>query len=198
MSTTAQPFATYIHPQALCEGEVGPGSRVWAFAHVLRGARVGRDCNIGDHAFIENGAVVGDRVTIKNQVMIWDGVTIEDDVFLGPGVIFTNDRFPRSGRMAQAMRRYEHKENWLETTHVCRGASIGAGAIVVCGVTIGAFATIGAGALVTRDVPAHALMLGRPATQAGWMCECGLRLDDQFTCVGCGRQIALQNANHQA
>jgi UDP-3-O-[3-hydroxymyristoyl] glucosamine N-acyltransferase len=106
----------FVHPQALCEGEVGPGTRVWAFAHVLRGAKVGRDCNVGDHAFIEGGAVVGHRVTIKNQVMIWEGVTVEDDVFLGPGVMFTNDRFPRSGRMPQAMQRYAHKENWLEVT----------------------------------------------------------------------------------
>ncbi len=194
MGTALKSEAAFVHAHALCEGEVGAESRVWAFAHVLRGAKVGRECNVGDHAFIEGGAVVGDRVTIKNQVMIWEGVTIEDDVFLGPGVMFTNDRFPRSGRMPAAMERYAHKENWLETTRVCRGASIGAGAIVVCGVTIGSFATIGAGALVTRDVPEHALMLGRPAKQAGWVCECGFKLPPDQRCTGCKKSFTFPNA----
>ncbi len=182
--------APFVHPQALCESdEVGPGTRVWAFAQVMRGALVGRECNVGGHAFIEAGAVVGDRVTIKNQVMIWEGVTIEDDVFLGPGVIFTNDRFPRSGRMPEAQGRYASKDQWLSRTRVGRGATIGAGAIVVCGVTIGRCATVGAGALVTRDVPDHRLMVGQPARPVGWVCTCGLPLDDHLRCGDCGRQF---------
>lgn len=194
MSTMSTMESAWIHPQALCEGTVGAGTRVWAFAHVLTGAKVGRNCNIGDHAFIEGGAVVGDRVTIKNRVMIWEGVTVEDDVFLGPGVIFTNDRFPRSARMPQAAYRYAHKDNWLEPTRVCRGATIGAGAIVVCGVTIGAYATVGAGALVTRNVPAQALVLGQPARPAGWMCACGLRLPESLLCGGCGQRLDIVGA----
>lgn len=179
--------APFIHPHALCESdEVGGGTRVWAFAHVMRGARVGRDCNVGGHAFVEAGAIVGDRVTIKNQVMIWEGVTIEDDVFLGPGVIFTNDRYPRSGRMPEARGRYASKDKWLSPTRVRRGATIGAGAIIVCGVVIGRCATVAAGALVTHDVPDHRLVVGRPARPAGWVCTCGLPLNDDLCCGDCG------------
>ena len=154
----------FIHPRALCESkQVGDGTRVWAFAHVMPGAVLGRDCNVGDGAFIESGAVVGDRVTIKNQVMLWDGVTVGDDCFLGPGVIFTNDRTPRSPRMAQAANRYRNAGAWHSPTVVEQGASLGAGAVVVCGITIGHHAMVGAGAVVTRDVPAHCLVVGNPA-----------------------------------
>ncbi|HEY7755832.1 MAG TPA: acyltransferase [Actinomycetota bacterium] len=172
--------SVYVHEAALCESEdVGPRTRIWAFAHVMRGARVGQDCNIGGHAFVEDGAVVGDRVTVKNGVMIWDRVEIEDDAFLGPGCAFTNDDRPRTGR------RLGREE--LIPTRVRRGASIGANATIVCGVTIGSFALVGAGAVVTRDVPAHALVVGNPATRTGWVCECGRTLDEGLAC-GCGRR----------
>src|SRR5271166_2262947 len=115
----------FIHPHALCEAnEVGSGTRIWAFAHVMSGAIIGRDCTIGDHAFVEAGARIGNRVTIKNQVMVWDGVVVGDDAFIGPGVTFTNDLWPRSPRMclAAVARRYRKRENWLMETYVQNGA----------------------------------------------------------------------------
>jgi UDP-2-acetamido-3-amino-2,3-dideoxy-glucuronate N-acetyltransferase len=167
----------FVHPNALCEStEIGAGTRVWAFAHVMKGARIGADCNIGDHAFIEGGAVLGDRVTVKNQVMVWEGVTIAADVFLGPGMAFTNDRHPRSPRMEgvpAVAARYAEKAGWLASTTVEKGVSIGARAVICPGVTIGAYAMVAAGAVVTRDVPAHAMVAGNPAEQKGWVCVCG-------------------------
>ena len=143
-----------MHEQALVESDaVGAGTRVWAFAHVMDGAVLGRDCNVCDHTYVEGGAVVGDRVTIKSGVQLWDGVTIEDDVFLGPNATFTNDRFPRSKVFFDE----------YERTTVRRGASIGAGAVILPGVEIGEQAMVGAGAVVTADVPARAVVVGNPA-----------------------------------
>ncbi len=181
----------FVHPAAICEtDQIGDGTRVWAFAHVLDGAVVGRQCNIGDHAFIEGGAIIGDRVTVKNHVMIWDGVTVEDDVFLGPGMIFTNDLHPRSPRMPEAVERYSRRENWICRTRVCRGASIGAGAVILPGVTIGCYAMVGAGAVVTRDVPDHRLVFGNPARDVGRVCMCGSPLYGQAECDECDRTLA--------
>lgn len=172
---------SFVHPQALCEAEVGAGTRVWAFAHVMAGASVGAGCNVGDHAFVESGAVVGDRVTIKNGVAVWDGVTVDDDAFLGPNAAFTNDLFPRtSGARGGA-------EFVLVPTRVGRGAAIGANATIVCGVTIGPHAMVGAGSVVVADVPAHALVVGNPARRIGWVCTCGRRLDDSLHCDDCDR-----------
>jgi len=180
----------FVHPQALCESnQVGEGTRVWAFAHVMAGAVLGRDCNVGDGAFIETGVVIGDRVTIKNQVMVWDGVTVGDDCFLGPGVIFTNDRTPRSPRMAEAANRYRTTDAWRTPTVVEQGASLGAGAVVVCGITIGHHAMVGAGAVVTRNVPAHCLVVGNPARPAGRVCLCGCRLNSERICAECGWRL---------
>jgi len=179
----------FVHPNALCESEnVGGGTRVWAFAHVMHGARIGRYCNIGDHAFVEDGATIGDRVTLKNGVMVWNGITVEDDAFIGPGVVFTNDLHPRSPRMPEAAGRYAHVENWLTTTVVHRGASIGAGAVILCGVSIGRFAVIGAGAVVTHDVTDHRVAAGNPAEIIGWACRCGAPLSDALTCSVCRRR----------
>jgi len=167
----------FIHRLALCESEaIGAGTRIWAFAHVMKDARVGSGCNIGDHSFIESGAVIGDRVTVKNGVSIWNGITIEDDAFIGPGTIFINDRYPRSRRMAAATEvtyRYSDESRWLSRTRIERGASIGAAAVLGAGLTIGTFAVVGAGAVVTKSVPAHRLVLGVPAREAGWVCVCG-------------------------
>ncbi|HLW77008.1 MAG TPA: WxcM-like domain-containing protein, partial [Bryobacteraceae bacterium] len=138
---------------------MGARTRVWAWAHVLAGASVGEDSNLCDHTFIEGGAVVGDRVTIKCGVQVWDGVTLEDDVFVGPNATFTNDPFPRSRRRPDKFAR----------TLVRRGASIGANATILPGVTIGAEAMIGAGAVVTRDVPARAIVVGNPGYVRGYV-----------------------------
>ena len=165
----------FVHRLALCESdEVGAGTQIWAFAHVMKGAVIGRDCNIGDHAFVETGARVGDRVTLKNQAMVWDGVEIGDDVFVGPGVSFTNDVFPRSRRLPAVA-----KAGWLVPTRVENGASLGARCVILPGAHIGAYAMVAAGAVVTRGVPAHALMAGVPAKRVGWVCRCGARLVEQ-------------------
>lgn len=164
----------FVHPDGRCETErVGPRTRVWAFAHVCAGAQVGSDCNIGDAAFIEGGAVVGDRVTVKNAALIWDGVTIGDDVFIGPRVTFTNDRTPRS-------RPGSDPEEWRTSTLVGRGATLCANVTVVAGVTIGEYAFVGAGAVVTHDVPPYALMVGVPARCSGWVAQSGKRLDAEL------------------
>jgi acetyltransferase-like isoleucine patch superfamily enzyme len=183
----------FVHPLALCESRaVGAGTRVWAFAHVMAGAVVGRDCRIGGHAFLETGARIGDRVTVKNQVMVWAGVEIGDEVFVGPGVCFTNDRVPRSPRMRlpPIARRYRDGQGWLATTRVGHGASLGAGSVILAGVTIGAYAMVAAGAVVTGNVPAHALVQGVPARQRGWVCRCGARLSAiqcrAWRCRHCG------------
>src|SRR5438046_5482838 len=150
----------FVHPNALCESlQVGAGTRIWAFAHVLPGARIGSDCNVCDHVFIENDVVIGDRVTIKSGVQVWDGVRLEDDVFVGPNATFTNDRFPRS----------KHRPARFTPTLVCRNASIGANATILPGVTIGRDAMVGAGAVVTRSVPPHAIVAGNPARIVGYV-----------------------------
>ncbi|HZD37539.1 MAG TPA: DapH/DapD/GlmU-related protein [Actinomycetes bacterium] len=175
--------SVFVHPSGLCESDrVGPGTRIWAFAHVLPGAQVGADCNVGDHAFIEGGARLGDRVTVKNAVLVWDRVTVEDEVFLGPNMVFTNVLTPRAG--------HRTPREQLVPTLVCHGATVGANATVVCGVTIGRHAFVAAGAVVVADVAAHALVAGNPARRVGWMCTCGRRLDDHLACA-CGRRYHL-------
>ena len=170
------------HPTALVESDmIGEGTRVWAYAHVMAGARLGSNVQVGDHSFIEGGAVVGDNVTIKNQVCIWDGVVIADGVFVGPRATFTNDLHPRSPRMPSAEERYSHRENWLATTHVGHGCSIGASATIRAGVSLGPFSMVGAAALVTKDVPPFALVVGVPAKQVADVCQCGQKLSDKYT-----------------
>jgi acetyltransferase-like isoleucine patch superfamily enzyme len=143
---------------------------------------VGADCNVGDHAFIEGGARLGDRVTVKNAVLVWDGVTVQDEVFLGPNMVFTNDLTPRVG--------FRKAPEELVATLVRRGATVGANATVVCGVTIGRHAFVAAGAVVVHDVADHALVAGNPARRVGWVCTCGRRLGDTLACT-CGRDYRL-------
>jgi acetyltransferase-like isoleucine patch superfamily enzyme/dTDP-4-dehydrorhamnose 3,5-epimerase-like enzyme len=151
---------TFVHPQALCESPaIGENTRIWAFAHVLPRARIGSHCNICDHVFIENDVVVGDRVTIKCGVQLWDGLRIADDVFIGPNATFSNDKYPRSK---------QHQPEVLQT-HVGRGASIGGGATILPGLRIGARAMIGAGSVVTHDVPPKAIVSGNPARIVGYV-----------------------------
>jgi len=150
--------SVFIHPQALVESDaIGAGTRVWAFAHVLKGAVIGRDCNICDGVFVEGDVRVGDRVTVKCGVQLWDGVTLEDDAFIGPNATFTNDMFPRS----------RHRPDRFLRTTVGRGASIGANATLLPGITVGAHAMVGAGAVVVRSVPERAIVVGNPARVVG-------------------------------
>lgn len=152
-------MSAFVHSHAICESDdVGEGTRIWAFAHVLPGAVIGADCNICDGVFIENDVTVGDRVTIKSGVQLWDGITLEDDVFVGPNATFTNDLFPRSK---------QYPEHFAHTL-VRKGASIGGNATILPGLTIGAGAMIGAGSVVTRDVPENAIVVGNPARITGY------------------------------
>jgi UDP-2-acetamido-3-amino-2,3-dideoxy-glucuronate N-acetyltransferase len=168
----------YVHPSGLCESaDIGSGTRIWAFAHVMEGATIGRDCNIGEQCFIERGARIGSGVTVKNGVAVWDRVVIEDDVFVGPYAVFTNDLRPRAWTK-------KDREDLLPTI-VRRGATLGANCTIVCGTTIGVYAFVAAGATVVRDVPDHALAMGTPATAKGWVCRCGGTLRSNLTC-SCG------------
>jgi UDP-2-acetamido-3-amino-2,3-dideoxy-glucuronate N-acetyltransferase len=170
--------AAFIHHTAIIDSgaTIGDGTKVWHFTHVMPGARIGRDCVLGQNVYVGGAVVMGDGCKVQNNVSLYDGVVLEDDVFCGPSSVFTNDLFPRA----------HHKRAWeIAPTIVKRGASIGANATVVCGNTIGEHALVGAGAVVTGDVPAYALMVGVPARQIGWVCECGRRLDEGLACQDC-------------
>ena len=173
--------APLIHPTAVVErgAEIGPGTRIWHFAHVMPGARIGADCVVGHACYVGN-VTIGDRCRIQNHVSVFDGVTLEDEVLLGPSCVFTNVKHPRA--------HVSRKEEFAPTL-VGRGATVGANATVVCGVTIGAYAFIGAGAAVAADVAPHALVVGVPARWIGWACRCGERLPgfDGGGVSSCGR-----------
>jgi acetyltransferase-like isoleucine patch superfamily enzyme len=181
-----------VHPTAEVspDASIGDGTRVWNGAQVREGAIIGSDCNIGKDVYIDKGVVIGDRVKIQNGASLYRGLTVEDGVFIGPHVVFTNDRYPRAitpdGRVLS-------DDDWqAEATLVRHGASIGAGSLIVSGITIGRWAMVGAGSVVTRDVPDQALVKGNPARVAGYVCECGQRLDldpsgpDKWRCTACG------------
>lgn len=178
-----------IHSHALIESDVciGDHTRIWAFSHILPGVRIGADCNICDHTFIESGVTLGDRVTIKSGVYLWSGTQLESDVFIGPCVAFTNDKFPRS---RQHLSEYP-------LLLIKQGASIGANATILPGITIGRYAMIGAGSVVTKSVPDFALFYGNPAALKHWICPCGKKLDldveIQLTECVCGRVFRLKN-----
>ncbi len=176
------------HPQALVdEGAIlGARTRVWAFAHVCGGAVVGEDCNLCDHTFLEKGVRLGNRVTVKCGVSLWEGAVLEDDVFVGPCVAFTNDLRPRSRK---------YPDQFLKT-HLEQGCTVGANATLLP-VTIGSWAMVAAGAVVTRDVPAHALVRGNPGRLSGWVCRCGAKLnfrEDAKANCACGRQFKKASA----
>ena len=196
-----------VHASADLEPDVvvGPRTSIWHRAQIRVGARIGADCVIGRDAFVDEGVTIGDRVKIQNLALVYHGVTVEDGVFIGPNAILTNDRFPRSitatGELARG-------DDWVVSPILLRtGCSIGAGAVVVAGTTVGRFATVGAGAVVTRDVPDHALVVGNPARRIGWVCACGQRLldgptpagptpgpADALACPACDRRYSLDPA----
>ena len=168
-----------IHPTACVDegARIGAGTRIWHFSHVLSGSCVGEGCNIGQNVVIGPDAVVGRGCKIQNNVSVYKGVTLEDYVFCGPSMVFTNVWNPRAH-----IRRMDE----LRATLVREGASLGANCTIVCGVTIGRYALVGAGSVVTRDVPDHALVYGNPARQRGWVCQCGEKLDAELRCPACG------------
>ncbi|MBI4381951.1 MAG: N-acetyltransferase [candidate division NC10 bacterium] len=168
-----------IHKCALVEDcDIGEGTRVWAFTHVMRKARVGARCNLGEGVFVEEGAVIGNDCTIKNGVALWDGVRLGNKVFVGPNAVFTNVLRPRAGRRTP-------KSHFLPTV-VEDGATIGANATILCGVTIGSYAFVALGSVVLRNVPPYSLVGGNPARFSGWVCQCASRLEQNLACAECG------------
>lgn len=180
------PDNVFVHESAyLDEGAiVGERTKIWHFSHVMSGAKIGNGCSLGQNVNVGGHAILGNNVRVQNNVSIYDDVVIEDDVFCGPSCVFTNVVNPRA---------FVSRKNDYRLTLVKKGASIGANATIVCGVTLGEYCFIGAGAVVTRDVPSYALMIGTPARQKGWVCKCGIPLKAHvFECPECGAVYKLQ------
>jgi UDP-2-acetamido-3-amino-2,3-dideoxy-glucuronate N-acetyltransferase len=183
--SSAFPATGFVHPTACVDdgAEIGEGTRIWHFSHIMSGARLGAGCTIGQNVVVSPGVRIGDNVKIQNNVSVYTGVILEDDVFCGPSMVFTNVSIPRS----HVSRRHEYQE-----TRVGRGATLGANSTIVCGHTIGRYAFVGAGAVVTRSVPDYALVVGNPARISGWVCVCGVKLAaarptaDRLACRACG------------
>ena len=180
----------FVHPTSIIDEDVviGEGTKVWHFSHVQKGARIGENCSLGQNVNVSNNVTIGNGCKLQNNVSLYEGVELEDYVFCGPSCVFTNDLTPRA--------KYPKGHANYKKTLIKKGASIGANATIVCGHTVGEWALIGAGAVVTSNVSAHALMLGVPARQKGWACECGQVLNkegDTFICKDCGRKYALVN-----
>lgn len=176
----------FVHPSAIVDegARIGPGTKIWHWVHVSGGAIIGARCSFGQNVFIGNRVVIGDNVRVQNNVSIYDDITLENDVFCGPSMVFTNVVNPR----AHVSRKHEYR-----ATLVRQGATIGANATIVCGHTVGRFAFIGAGTVVTRDVPDYALVVGNPARLLGWVCQCGVRLPSGAApvCPACGDSYAV-------
>ncbi len=170
----------FVHEKAIVDSDnIGKGTKIWAFTHVLKGALIGENCNIGEGCFIETHSVIGNNVIIKNNISVWDKITIEDDCFLGPNVVLTNVINPRSS--------YKRGVDGFTPTLIKKGATIGANATIVCGNTLGEHCFIGAGAVVTKDVPDYAIMVGNPVKLIGYACQCGEKIDFDSACNECGR-----------
>jgi UDP-2-acetamido-3-amino-2,3-dideoxy-glucuronate N-acetyltransferase len=177
----------FVHESSYVDepSTIGAGTKIWHFSHVMKDSVIGSNCNIGQNVLVASGVCMGDNCKIQNNVSLYSGVILEDHVFCGPSMVFTNVVNPRS----EVVRRGEYK-----TTLVKRGASIGANATILCGITIGSYAFVGAGAVVTHDVPDFSLVIGNPAKRAGWMCQCGvkLRVNDAIAqCEACGTRYSL-------
>jgi len=169
--------------------QIGEGTKIWHFSHIMKNSTIGKNCNIGQNVVISPEVILGNNVKIQNNVSVYTGVICEDDVFLGPSCVFTNVINPRSF--------IERKDEYKKTT-IKKGASIGANATIVCGYNIGRYAFIGAGAVVTKDVPDHALAVGNPAKIIGYVCECGNKLNndkDNYTCQSCNKKYEMANGN---
>lgn len=182
----------FIHESSYIdeEVEIGKGTNIWHFSHILKNTKIGENCNFGQNVSIGPNVMIGNQVKIQNNVSIYEGVLLEDNVFCGPSCVFTNDKYPRS-------RNYSNKDKWLKTI-VKKGASIGANATIVCDLTINSFAVVGAGSLVREDVPQYALVVGVPAKQIGWVCECSKKLNlpisgyAQSICPQCNQYYELK------
>ncbi|MCB9719415.1 MAG: N-acetyltransferase [Candidatus Omnitrophica bacterium] len=177
----------FKHDHALVSdgAKIGKKTRIWAFSNVQEGAVIGEHCNVCDGCFVEKGTVIGNHVTIKNNVAVFEGVVIEDHVFIGANTTFINDRYPRN---------HQDREWVMEKTVIKKGATIGAGSTLLCGLTVGEYAFVGAGALVTRDVPPYAICYGHPAELHGHVCQCGKKLSYDLECDLCGRKY--KNIKH--
>jgi UDP-2-acetamido-3-amino-2,3-dideoxy-glucuronate N-acetyltransferase len=182
-------FMHYQHPTAIVDegAQIGAGTKIWHFCHVMAGAQIGENCSLGQNVFVADGVVLGKNVKVQNNVSLYSGVICADDVFLGPSMVFTNVYNPRSA----VVRKGEYRQTWVE-----KGVTIGANATILCGICLGAYAFIGAGAVVLKDVPPYALLVGNPARQIGWMSEYGERLefDEQniAVCPGSGERYRLE------
>lgn len=173
----------FVHSSSFIDdgAEIGAGTKIWHFCHIMPNAKIGSDCNIGQNVFVASGVIVGNGVKIQNNISIYAGVVIEDDVFLGPSMVFTNVVNPRS---------HVNRRDEYQTTLIKRGSTIGANATIVCGITLEEYSFVGAGAVVTQDIPAYSLVYGTPAKIRGWMCKCGNQLNfheqGQAVCQSCG------------
>lgn len=181
----------YVHESSYVDegADIGEGTKIWHFSHIMKDAKIGKKCSLGQNVNVGSKAIIGNNVKIQNNVSVYDDVIIEDDVFCGPSMVFTNVINPRSF----IERKHEYKK-----TIVKKGASIGANATIVCGVTIGEYALIGSGAVVTKDVLPYALMVGVPAKQIGWVCKCGVTLkkeEEDYFCPQCNSKYKLENNN---
>lgn len=174
----------FVHESAYIDEpcEIGEGTKIWHFSHIMKNSKVGKNCNIGQNVVVSPEVVLGNNVKIQNNVSVYTGVICEDDVFLGPSMVFTNVVNPRS----HVIRKDEYQQTLMK-----KGSSVGANAVIICGNTIGKYSFVGAGSVVTKDVPDYALVVGNPARRAGWMCECGIRLDfennPETICKSCGK-----------
>jgi UDP-2-acetamido-3-amino-2,3-dideoxy-glucuronate N-acetyltransferase len=190
--TSVRMTSFFAHDSAFVDtgARVGDSTKIWHFCHVRAGAVIGRGCTLGQNVYVAESVEIGDGVKIQNNVSIYAGVILEDEVFCGPSMVFTNVRTPRAAFPRQAAGSYS-------TTRVCRGATIGANATVICGVTVGKWAFVAAGSLVTRDVPDYGFVIGVPSRLRGWACQCGLRLSfsgSSACCAECGRRYVLNAA----